>query len=231
MFIHRPSLNCNGRYLVFDENTKSLFAIRTCMVSAYYHSFLAGMHFSYVADMKLCDAPLSSTAVVVVLWQCTGNSNSSEHAITLVVIFPNNHLFSTGVALGVALAVFCWGVQPHCSIFCCHWCGCVLGVVGVSVIHVNNFTLFNVFLNIMHSAMAVEWCLTVTNATTLESTTSLHAAPMGSVGISRIVPTVLCVMTSLTADKASGPLSDLMSVLLCMMVLLHGIKFHRYNIT
>ena len=108
-----------------------------------------------------------------------------------------------------------------------------MGVVGVSIVHVlvNDVTLFNIFLSIMHGAMAAEWCLTATNATTLEATTSAHTAPMGSVGISRIVPTVFCIMTSLTADKASSPLSDGMSISLCAMVGLHGIKFHRYNVT
>ena len=107
-----------------------------------------------------------------------------------------------------------------------------MGVVGVTVVHVlvNDLTLFNIFLSIMHGAMAAEWCLTATNATTLESTTSAHTAPTGSVGISRIVLTVFCIMTSLTTDKAGGPLSDGTSILLCVTVRLHGIKFHRYNI-
>ena len=108
-----------------------------------------------------------------------------------------------------------------------------MGVVGAGVVHVlvNDLTLFNILLSIMHGAMAAEWCLTATNATTLESTTSTHTAPLGSVGISRIVPTVFCVLTSLTADKASSPLSDGMSILLCVMLQLHGIKFHSYNVT
>ena len=108
-----------------------------------------------------------------------------------------------------------------------------MGVVGVSVVHVlvNDLTLFNILLSIMHGAMAAEWCLTATNATTLEATTSVHTAPTGSVGISRIVPTVFCVMTRLTADKASSPLSDGTSISLCATVRLHGINFHRYNVT
>ena len=84
--ITKSLLNCTCNVAVFVDNSVSLFAVFTCIGAACSHSLRALAYLSCASAMKLCVAPLSNIAEVLLAYSVIGKSMSAEHLEWCVVM-------------------------------------------------------------------------------------------------------------------------------------------------